>query len=213
MRGHGAALFLNEATLRIRLLAGTLLALSFASVARADNFSLNFVTTTGDQFYGEIYGLASSGDSIPKAISGVITGPNIYGYNVNGGTGIYIDNLFVSPPGTSYGSASGSFTVLNNQITAASFYANTQHTDPDFFSINTANGGSFSLGTSQETYGGAATFHFADTTNPNPQASVSAAPEPSIWALLVAGVGLVGFVLRRRKHWASVSPAAVAQRG
>ena len=34
--------------------------------------------------------------------------------------------------------------------------------------------------------------------------AVSAAPEPSVWALLIAGVGLSGFALRggRRRGWA-----------
>ena len=67
----------------------------------------------------------------------------------------------------------------------------------------------FNIG--QTAYTGLATVddqgtHISSITY-NPVSSVSAAPEPSIWALMFAGVGAMGMMLRRRR---SVGPLATA---
>lgn len=173
--------------------------LALGRVAHAEDFDFYFNTTSGDQGYGNIHGLASSGSSIPISINGYVVGPDVYGYQSNPATSFSIDDLFTSPPGTSYGSASGSFTVNDGKITAADFRGGTQHTGNfAFFGVDTTDGGSFFLSTPQHSYGGAATLQFEDPSIPMSPTMTSAAPEPGVWVLMLTGIGLAGFALRRR---------------
>ena len=157
-------------------------ALACSSAAHAEDFS----------FYFGGYPLGH--DDIFETISGTLFGLASDGYSSPTSIDVFSDEAGDRP----WFPASGGFTVSDDKITFADFSAGSH--DPGCFSgcslsfnsTDQLSHAGYGHGNQLYVSGDLSIDHF-QAINP-----VSPAPEPSTWLLLIAGVGMVGTMLRTR---------------
>jgi hypothetical protein len=175
--------------------AASTFVLSCASVAHADNFDFSFQSGRFNSipFDGVIYGLTDNATSAPTAI--FIT-PNYALYEKE--TSSPIPSYLNLPPYTftpSEGDYLGSFTEVAGEVIDGSFSADgggnsISLTLPDALNdyLNEAEYNGLRYNSAFAVYDGG----YPLVITPD----VSAAPEPGVWALMCAGVALIGGILR-----------------
>jgi hypothetical protein len=162
-------------------------ALTFSSTgtlyaAATGNGFYTINTTTGAATLVGNIGSSSAGDlAFHNGVLYLSSGTgNLVSINVGTGAGTIIGSL--GPAAGAFGLANGD----NNVLYAVN--------GSNIYSVNTATG----AGTLVVAYGGA--LSGANGTAFFQEAAVPTIPEPETYAMLVAGMGLMGFLARRRKH-------------
>ena len=178
--------------MRNGVLAASLIAtaLTWGSLARADDFTFSF---SGDPALGaglvtgEVFGLMNNATS---AASRVTVATNTAGYAVP-----------ITYQGDDPFTFTNSFTETAGKITEANFssleFSSFTDLQLNFEGSNSLDG----LGAETANDAGLNGITFA------PAATVSAAPEPGTWALMMLGVGFIGWALRYRRRGATGSAA------
>ena len=173
-----------------------ILALGLVSVASMANATTTAVGPVGVGVPAPFSGIAA-----PGSFNDIFT----FDLPTNGGSGYSVINFPVSIPGV------GSFNTL---LTTMSLFSNA---DGILFSaddqlLSTASGGPGSLDLSWgASAAGSYYLNITGITNGSlgglysGAISVTAVPEPETWAMLVAGLGLVGLQLRRRSNVGHIS--------
>ncbi len=173
--------------------AAALCVMSIATYAQADDFNFTFQSGRflSVPFEGTIYGLASSGQSDPTSI--YIT-PNYALFEQEVGEPLSFFGVTLNPYTftTSNSDFFGYFDVEGGQVVGASFSALSGPTNA-YFSIPNAENGYLNEG---EYNGFEYDSQDAVTEGGFPLVITSAAPEPSMWALMITGVAMVGGFLR-----------------
>ena len=178
---------------RVMALAGALAGFSSTSV-KADTiqFALHGERFSDGVLQGTFFGLADSGTSTPTAMS--VTGTSYYDSYPS----------FSEYLGGSDFQTSGGFDIVNGQVVSGNFSFSdpkthdqlTLDTVADSFSASIENKLFYLRPQDQPTEGGYMTY------------SLSAAPEPSVWILMLAGVGALGLKLKRTKKMTSIDTAS-----
>jgi hypothetical protein len=177
------------------VLAAGVAMMAIAGSAGAADFAFSFSGTgTGLSLVtGDIYGLADSGSSQPTSLS-VQYGGQTYD--------------FVPTPGE-YQGIDGSFTVSDDAITSSAYENRLETTSDELAYELSLGGGAVDFDTFTGQY---AQYTTADTPVIfTPLAlTISAAPEPSTWLLMMAGIGGIGLMMRwNKRERGSVAGAAV----
>ena len=109
-------------------------------------------------------------------------------------------NPFASNPFISFGNASNIVFNFNNaSFTRSVLGTSVTLTGTGVFSNGTAadtTAGMFTLATSSQN-GMSSDFNFTFTSNLS--SAAAAVPEPATWAMMLVGIGMMGFAMRRRK--------------
>ena len=182
----------------ILMAAAICVAFASASSVRADDFDFSYQSGRflSIPFEGVIYGLTDNATSMPTAI---YVQPNYTLYTQE--TGQSIPSYADVPPYTfapSEGGFSGEFTETAGVVTDGSFTAtgdgnSMSLTLPDAGNefLDAASYNYFNFNSVDEVFAGGSPFEVG------PQ--IAAAPEPSTWLLMFAGIGGIGLMLRRAK--------------
>jgi hypothetical protein len=175
------------------LLAGVAGAMAIASAATATTYDFSYIGQDGDTFSGSFSG-TQSGDVV------AITAVNDVKFNGTEFSGGLNVDSYVGGPGSCYGAgcyvAGGASVNLTNPLADNFLFINNTNSNY-FYVIPWSNGGNnttavqgFFGGVPYDNYNGefvASNFKVS---------SVSAAPEPSTWALMIGGLAMVGGMLR-----------------
>ena len=167
-----------------RRLAGLTMSVALTAlspVAHAENFTFDL----SGPAYVEIFGLgASIGD---ENLSG-----EIIGLSASGASSATDVQVLDPLQGILDLGSGGSFTVANNAISAASFTGSG--------SSSSLSGGTLTLADASGSYdAGVFIYGYGIDNGRVTYAPASAAPEPSTWLLMFAGIGGIGLMLRRTK--------------
>lgn len=199
-------------------IAGIALGLAAFGVQAAPVISLEPVT--GSFVIGDTFDLVLKGSGFDFTSGGATIDNVTGGQSVNltfssavlGAQSVTIDPRWTFAAGNSTGTINNTAGTING-IAFGVFPA----TADDFFNIATirftalASGSASVIGVSGDyigTVAGASAVNIAETyTGAN--ITVSPVPEPSEWAMLVAGLGLVGLYARRRRESTPALPALV----
>lgn len=165
--------------------------------------SLRFVSSAGDNYaINANTGAVTVATSIAAGFSGVgytnstpkptfaPAAPSLYYINSNSDTLSVATSAFNNPTINSVGSLgvdvlrANGFEVLANGTAYAGLNVDGSSLTSGIYSINLATGAATSMGTFNGTLSGL---------------TVSAVPEPGTYALMMAGLGIVGFMAKRRK--------------
>ena len=172
------------------LLIGVLVPMAIVTPAHALNFLFSFSNVTGNVpgvVSGKIYGLTDNATSFPTDV--VVTA---YPAGINGLAPAPLDiNAYAASLGSFINSYSGGFSVANGQITGGDYQIYGGYFDLNIFSqYNTLFSPDASNYTGNLDGLGGVTF--------------TATPEPATWAMMLVGLGGLGFALRRSRRIGSV---------
>ena len=185
-----------------------------ADFAFNNTFTSLSLTLANTAAAGQLGGISSVLDGIKFSFSGAslsafslssLSAPNGT-VNCSTGTCIFNGAAVASLSGWTYNSTTGLLSagngsfkahgIVNNNVTATDGITNSQHNPyfngPVTFDFAVANASHTPLALTT------ATLYFG--TRPDTQiATITPVPEPDVYALMLAGMGVVGFVARRRK--------------